>query len=68
MTCRHCGTEIAAKALICYRCGKATAEPRITPPPAGSIFDKPKRSLWPLAVAAAAGLLGLLGWWAAYGL
>lgn len=27
MTCKHCGTEIAANALICFRCGRATAEP-----------------------------------------
>ena len=25
MTCAHCGTEIADKALVCYRCGRATA-------------------------------------------
>lgn len=35
MTCRQCGTEIADKALICFRCGTATAEPRIAPPRAG---------------------------------
>jgi hypothetical protein len=34
MVCRQCGTEIAEKALICYRCGTATNEPRIAPPPA----------------------------------
>jgi hypothetical protein len=33
MKCRHCGTEIAEKALICYRCGNATTDPRIAPPP-----------------------------------
>ena len=27
MVCRQCGTEIADKALICYRCGTATTEP-----------------------------------------
>ena len=32
MKCRVCGTEIAPNALICYRCGTATAEPRIAPP------------------------------------
>jgi len=32
MTCRTCGTEIAEKALICYRCGRATADPRVAPP------------------------------------
>lgn len=26
MTCKHCGTEIADKALVCYRCGHATFE------------------------------------------
>jgi hypothetical protein len=35
MVCRQCGTEIADKALICYRCGTATSEPRVTPPPKG---------------------------------
>ena len=32
MKCRNCGTEIADKALICYRCGEATSAPRIAPP------------------------------------
>ncbi len=27
MICKSCGTEIADKALICYRCGAATSEP-----------------------------------------
>lgn len=26
MRCRHCGTEIAGTALICYRCGTAVEE------------------------------------------
>ena len=34
MKCRACGTEIAANALICYKCGTATTEARITPPAA----------------------------------
>ena len=34
MTCRSCGTRIAANALICYKCGTATTEPRIQPPAA----------------------------------
>ena len=33
MKCRNCGTEIADKALICYRCGEATTAPKIAPPP-----------------------------------
>jgi hypothetical protein len=34
MKCRSCGAEIAANALICYKCGAATAEPKIKPPAA----------------------------------
>jgi hypothetical protein len=32
MKCRSCGAEIAANALICYKCGTATTEPKIKPP------------------------------------
>jgi len=31
MNCRQCGTEIADKALICYRCGAATTDPVYQP-------------------------------------
>jgi hypothetical protein len=52
VTCKQCGTEIADGALICYRCGRATAEPRIKPPAAAPIFEKPRRSPWiPIAIA-----------------
>ena len=27
MICRNCGTEVADKAIICYRCGTSTTEP-----------------------------------------
>ena len=27
MRCRSCGTEIADKAIVCFRCGASTAEP-----------------------------------------
>jgi hypothetical protein len=27
MKCRQCGTEIADKAIVCYRCGHPTADP-----------------------------------------
>ena len=30
--CRHCGTEIAGNALICYRCGAAVEELRAPTP------------------------------------
>ena len=32
MQCRSCGATIAANALICYKCGTATEEPKIQPP------------------------------------
>ena len=32
MNCRQCGTEIADKALICYKCGAATTDPIYQPP------------------------------------
>ena len=31
MRCRHCGTEIAERALICYRCGTATTAATFEP-------------------------------------
>jgi hypothetical protein len=43
MTCRHCGAEIAGNALICYRCGTATAAPRVQPPAATPIFGRRRR-------------------------
>jgi hypothetical protein len=50
MTCKYCGTEIAAKALICYRCGNATTEPRVKPPSEGPIFERPRGSRLPVVV------------------
>ena len=41
MQCRKCGTEIADKALICYRCGTATTEAKYKAPPA----RKPRSSV-----------------------
>ena len=46
MKCRNCGTEIAEKALICYRCGEATTAPRVAPPP-----PPPARGPLPLFIA-----------------
>jgi hypothetical protein len=43
MKCRFCGTEIADRALICYKCGNATTEPRIKPPDEGPILGRPRR-------------------------
>jgi len=71
MICAHCGTEIADKALICYRCGNATTEPRIKPPAEGSLFERPRRRRMPIvaivilivliALALLAWLLGVGG-------
>jgi hypothetical protein len=33
MKCRNCGTEIADKAIVCYRCGVGTTEPVRKPVP-----------------------------------
>lgn len=33
MLCKHCGTEIADKAIVCYRCGAGTTEPVRQPVP-----------------------------------
>jgi hypothetical protein len=65
MRCRNCKTEIADNALICYRCGRATTDPRVKPPSEGSIFEhRRRRSPWIvilivvlLAILAAAGFL-----------
>jgi hypothetical protein len=27
MLCRHCGTEIADRAIVCFRCGAGTTDP-----------------------------------------
>ena len=54
MKCRACSTEIADNALICYRCGTATAEPRIPPPATRRRAGAPGWLLPALAAAAAA--------------
>ena len=50
MICPHCGTEIADKALICYRCGTATTEPRVKPPADGPLFARPRRRRLPISI------------------
>jgi len=64
MTCSYCGATIADKALICYRCGNATTEPRVKPPDQGSLFERPRRSRLPLIVVAVVILLALVAAWA----
>ena len=67
MICKHCGTEIADKALICYKCGNATTEPRIKPPSEGPLFDRPRRSPVPVIIVVLIVLaLILLAWFELY--
>jgi hypothetical protein len=60
MNCKYCQTEIADKALICYRCGKSTTEPRIAPPSGGSLFEHRRRSRLPIVIVAILVILALL--------
>jgi hypothetical protein len=55
MLCRHCGTEIADKAIICFRCGKSTTDPVRRP-----ATVRPRRSrLFELVALVVLVLLGL---------
>jgi len=42
MICRNCGTEIAGKAIVCYRCGTGTSDrvrqPAAVRPRGGRVF------------------------------
>ena len=62
MICKHCGTEISDKALICYRCGNATTEPRIKPPTEGPLFVRPRRSPVPILIVVLIVLALLAAW------
>ena len=55
MQCRQCGTEIADKAIVCYRCGAATTDPVRKAVPV-----RRRRSLLPSIVAAVVLLLAAL--------
>ncbi len=59
MQCRNCGTEIADKAIVCYRCGTATTDPVREAVPVA-----PRRS--PLLSFVVAALLGLLALYLGY--
>jgi hypothetical protein len=48
MLCRTCGTEIADKAIICYRCGAGTTDPVRKPVPI-----RPPGRAWPSLITAA---------------
>jgi hypothetical protein len=59
MQCRKCGTEIADKAIVCYRCGTATTDPVRAAAPIA-----PRRS--PLLSFTVAALLALLALYMGY--
>jgi ferric-dicitrate binding protein FerR (iron transport regulator) len=58
LVCRTCGTEIADKAIICYRCGTATTEARYKPVELG---PRRRRSSMLVAILILAAVL-LLAW------
>ena len=56
MNCRSCGTIIADKAIVCYKCGTPTVE----------VHERPKRAArgtrFPLLFAMAVVVTGLAAW------
>ena len=61
MICTHCGTEIADRALTCYRCGTATSEPVDRPPDTSSTLS----SRWVIPLALGLVFLGAAGFFIA---
>jgi hypothetical protein len=55
MQCRSCGTEIADKAIVCFRCGAGTTDPVRKAVPV-----KPRRSILPSLLSVAVLLIGAL--------
>jgi hypothetical protein len=53
--CRNCGTEIADKAIVCYRCGTSTSDPVRAP----ASLERGRNPLLSFAVAALLVLLAL---------
>ena len=60
MICKSCGTEIADKALVCYRCGRATAEPGVRPGVPAAGRSRARAVAWLVAVVWLAG--GVVVW------
>ena len=61
MVCRQCGTGIAEKAIICYKCGTATALPASGPARRQGRSGPSKAAVWAWLLIAAAVLAGV--WW-----
>jgi hypothetical protein len=55
MQCRSCGTEIADKAIVCFRCGAGTTDPVRKAVPV-----RPRRSILPSLLSAAVLLVAAL--------
>jgi hypothetical protein len=55
MRCKSCGTEIADKAIVCFRCGAGTTDPVRKAVPV-----RPRRSILPSFVSVAVLLVGAL--------
>jgi hypothetical protein len=51
MICKSCRTEIADKALVCYRCGQATAEPAVKPGVRAAGRRRARIAVWLVAAA-----------------
>ena len=58
MQCRKCGTTIADKAIICYRCGTATTDAKYQP----FVTPERRRRVPLLYVTIAVIVLVLLAW------
>jgi zinc ribbon protein len=55
MICRNCGTEIADKAIVCYRCGAGTTDPVRQP----AVIKRRRGRLLPLVALVLLVLLAL---------
>jgi hypothetical protein len=58
MQCRNCGTEIADKAIVCFRCGVGTTDPVRKPVPIKPVGMPLVAAVVPLLLALAALALG----------
>jgi len=61
MVCRKCGTEIAEKAIICYKCGTATDIPGAGAAARRSSAARSVVPRWVWLVLAAAAVAAM--WW-----
>ena len=55
MQCRACGTDIADKAIVCYRCGTATSDPVRRP----AVVTPRRRPLVSLLIVAVLAVLAI---------